>query len=799
MRSRFLAALVATSPAAFAAESAAPAADPRLTAPIFQTLRETAGRTGRRPLPRPKPGNLLANPGLERLDPAGRPAEWQVVGAGKAVNSGVHSGRRAWLLRNPAWPRSDGRLLQEVRGVPGGGTYRAAVFVRAPAGSHTLNLKFEVYGPGNKYLGGFRSEHFTVSAESGWVRIAYTHKLPPAPKLRISVLYRLWDSGPVLLDDAAFEAVPRPPLYLPADSPGRFLARNARLLAWTAPLPERIRAHRPVNAAAAQTWPRGEWTLHLAGGETGILPLFLTAARGGLDSIAIDILAPAAARRAYRTRLSTVEPFQYLGDLYYDVLVPYAPFSLEPGASKMIWLSLTMPPGPARKALHGSLEIRAPGTRPLRIPFAAIPFRFDLPHTPFLPFCVGIPRPGRRVSAAQRRQWLIDIARHRLSIRFLAAPELRFDGDRPIFDFRRFDRELAFAAGLGMGLFQLPFAYVALGHGRKYSQRFGPIDEHRISPQFRRRFVSALRQLARHLEQKNALNLFNHNLFDEPYPRHYPQVRELARLLKHADPHYRPSIYGGGRAAVDGPLAGIIEEPIGAGTDPVARRILRRRGDLVSVYNPLQSFDITRRPELARGLAWWAFRCRIDRMYQWCICPRGMKAYDYGSAWVFLNPPRNAFLSTVRFEMLREGLEDYDYLTLFARAVDRVAAQLKITGVHGRAVADGFAAQVSGFQYLRQSTDPRRYLALRRFLGEAIERLPTPPRVLFQLLPARPGRPVRIRVWAAPGTRTWAPPRPGIRGSGVLDVPVKIPGIVELRAAAGGRTKRFRIPVYAPE
>ncbi len=769
--------------------------------PIFETLRDY-DPGGRVTVDYSRVGeNRFANAGIEQIGGDGAPAAWKTVGAATVITQPVRAGRRALRLENPAWPKTDGRLIQKVDHVQGGGSYRAAIYMRSPAGARNVNIKFEVSMGTGKYLGGFRSEHFTVSDSAGWVRIEYTHKLPARPDLSVTVLFRLWGPGPLLLDDASFELVSQEPLHLPSGAAGQRLAQASGLLAWTAPLPTRITAQHAVDLDKANAWPTGELRLRLAGNETGILPLFLTAAGTDFAEISVEVEtgAPKAAMRAHDLKLFTVEPFQYLGDLYYDVLVPARPFALPSGTSKMVWLSVYMPPGAGRRPVKGDLVLRSGGGEVLRVPFRVDVFGFDLPHEPSLPFSVGIPRPGRRVRAAERRQWLRDIARHRLSIRHLAAPRLRFDGDTPVIDFSAFDADLAFAADLGMGLFQLPFSYVAWGHGSRYVQVFGPIDAERISDRFRRRFVNAMRALAEHLERKGVLDRFNHNLFDEPYPKHYAQVRELAGLLKQANPRYRPSVYGVGRAAADGELAGCIEEPIGAGWDPTTRELLRRRGALVTVYNPLQTFDITRRPELVRGFAWWAFRCRIDRVYQWCIGPpaQSMRAHDYGSAWVFENPGHDAFLSTVRFEMLREGLEDHDYLTLFQRALEGVARKLKVKDVDSREIADRFAAQLSGRQIMKQCTEPAKYERLRAFLGSAIEWLRTPPLALFRVRPGKTPAAVRLELWAARDTRMQLGVEPGavVSGSGSVEVLPDPTGMVDLVVVKGHDTKRLRLPV----
>ncbi len=768
--------------------------------PIFETLRDY-DPAGRIPVDSNRVGqNRFANADLEHTGQDGNLAVWQTVGSATVTAKEARSGKHALRLENPTWPKADGRLLQHIAPVQGGASYRAAIHMRSPKGSRNVNIKLEVYTSEGEYLGGFRSEHFTISDSQGWVRVAYTHKLPPVPELRVTVLFRLWDPGPVLLDDASFGLVPRQPLHLSPAARGERLAQTPGLLAWTAPLPTRIGAHRAVDPAAARTWPAGRLRLRLAGNETGILPIFLSAGASDLEEVSLRIeTGEAGPAEAYDLKLFTVEPFQYLGDLYYDVLVPAKPFALPSGSSKMVWLSVYMPPAAGRRALEGSLLVHRKGASVMRIPFAVHAFGFDLPREPSLPFSVGIPRPGRRVRPSERRQWLRDIARHRLSIRHLAAPKLRFRGDTPVADFTAFDAELDWAGRLGMHLFQLPWAYVATGHGAKYSQRYGPIDEASISDEFRRKFVNAMRVLGGHLEQKGVLNRFNHNLYDEPYPKHYAQLRELAALLKQANPRYRPSVYGVGRAAADGELAGIVEEPIGAAWDPEVRTILRRQGAIVTVYNPFQVFDVTRRPELTRGFAWWAWRCGMERIYHWCICPnrKSVHSQDYGNSWVFEHPGQDAFLSTVRFEMLREGLEDYDYLALFRRALDEAAEALGETNVDSAEIVDFFAAQLSERQIMKHCIDPARYERMRTFLGTAIEELPKPPRVFFRVRPGRNSGRFRLNLWAETGAtiRVGSGTQRVLSDADSVEIAPDPTGMIDLVIAKDEHTKRLRLPV----
>jgi anaerobic selenocysteine-containing dehydrogenase len=197
---------------------------------------------------------------------------------------------------------------------------------------------------------------------------------------------------------------------------------------------------------------------------------------------------------------------------------------------------------------------------------------------------------------------------------------------------------------------------------------------------------------------------------------------------------------------------------------------------------------------LVRGFGWWAFRCRLDRAYHWCISPASPSSSDYGNAWVFLVPGKDAFLPTVRFEMLREGLEDHDYLTFFQQALEQSARDLHVDNCGARDTADFFAARLSDTQIMRQAVDPAVYERTRLFLGHAIEWLKQPPRACFQARPG-PGGVAIFTFRAAPGVRLTVDSRP-LRGSrpGLTITPDRRAAIT-LTAADDARAKTLRIPL----
>ena len=770
------------------------------TPPIFETLKGYDPSKTVKVDPSRFDVNVLRNGGFESGDQT-----WKLFGEGQVVTDVVRSGRKAYRLRNPRWPNRDARVGC-TRAVPGGGAYEAAIYVKCPKGSQKVNIKFELFDPNGGYLGGHRSEFFDISDKEGWVRVAYPHKLPALRTVRVNILYRLWNPGPIYLDDATLKLVRQKPLYIAPSDGGVRLAQSPKLTAWTAPFPSRIRADVAVASVRRLPLSARPMSIRLAGNEAGTLPVFLSAA-DALDSVEVKVSGLARGGLGEGDfSLFTVEPLQYFGELYHDVLVPVKPFGLRKGESKMIWVNVHMSPGDGRRSAAGRLVVAARNAAPISVPFEVRAYGFDLPRSPSLPFTVGVPRVSPRPATDRIRQWQRDIARRRMSVRAVARPPLRFEGDKAVLDFAPMDRDVERLTGMGMNLFQLPYAYVVGGHETRFRQTFGPFGLNKISDEFRGKFVSAMRRLGEHLEKRGWLDKFNHNLWDEPYPKHYAQLKELAVLMKKAHRGYRPSSFVTAES-IKGDLAGVIEEAISHadGLNPEIITLQKKRGNIVSVYNPYQVLAVTRRPGSVRGFMWWAYRVGVDRIYHWCIGPwrqsRGrttMHRADYGHCWAFQNPGGKSFLSTVRFEMVREGLEDHDYLALLEDRMRAVRNRLKAHDFDPRETAALFAGLIAGLKPLDCSTDPRDYARMRGFLAEAITWVERGPLALFRASTTPDAKQITVETWAEPGATvtvngTRVAATGGVRGS-VTTAPDPR-GAVRIAVEKGGRVKRLSVPV----
>jgi hypothetical protein len=211
-----------------------------------------------------------------------------------------------------------------------------------------------------------------------------------------------------------------------------------------------------------------------------------------------------------------------------------------------------------------------------------------------------------------------------------------------------------------------------------------------LNPAFERPFRAYFRQVCDALRQeglflKPTVRFFDEPILDDPATRN--GLRTLSKLVLDIDPEVTVSI-----AASDPhpELTDVIRLWV-IHTDAWYRFLphieaARRAGCEVHVYNNGVNFPEQRRLRV-RLWPWLLWKYRVDGTFSWwgTVCWRG----DMGNPWtagggefsgVLLYPPRSPDehgpIESVRWELYREGLEDYEYLAV----ADRLAAQLEAAG-----------------------------------------------------------------------------------------------------------------------
>jgi hypothetical protein len=379
--------------------------------------------------------------------------------------------------------------------------------------------------------------------------------------------------------------------------------------------------------------------------------------------------------------------------------------------NRVYWITVYVPSDVPAAEYRGSI-ILGSGAERHELRYKLGVWDFTLPRKMSFNLSMGVPRNGPAYSRLFTDK---DFFEHRVSLRELGADlKLSFsEADEPIINWTDFDRRAAhIIEELGMTGFQVPHAYVVGGHGDVARNRRPGLKEGEYAgmlsfggylgvpycpddPQFakyynasrggpdgmdetfRNRFRNYLSAFARHTKMKGWFNDFGLSLFDEPLPRSYGQLRSLARLAKQADVDYKPTAPG---ASPNPGLVGYFQKWSGY-FRPNQRdfnvELLRERQDFGEPFrsgNPWNDWMINRTPLYVRGYLWWAWVERIDGAGSWTIAdwqwvdpnPDAINTNEQFWSYMVYPPEKgeDRYHASVRWEMTREGQEDYEYFRI---------------------------------------------------------------------------------------------------------------------------------------
>lgn len=413
-------------------------------------------------------------------------------------------------------------------------------------------------------------------------------------------------------------------------------------------------------------------------------------------------------------------------DLWPDALPPLAkPIDVAAGDNQPLWVLVYVPKDAKAGDYAGTVELKAQGWS-TQVPIKLHVWDFTLPDRNHLETAFGLSpelifRYHQAKTDADRRK-LLDLyfqsfAEHRISpydptpldrFRVKFVPEAK--APRAELDFSAFDAAMTRAVeqyhftgfrldlpGMGGGTF----------HSRVEPsiQRFGE-----NTPEYQALFSSCVKQIEEHLRQKGWLGMEYVYWFDEPDPKDYAFVRRGMERIK----KYAPGIRRMLTEEPAGELAGAVNVwcPISNNYDHDAAEKRRAQGERFWWYvctgpkapyctlfidHPATELRVwhwqTWQRKIVGTLVWesnyWtseaAFPDKPQNPYEDPMgyvsgysTPKGTKAYWGNGDGRFIYPPEAAAVpglsgpepviappvSSIRWEMLREGVEDYEYLYL---------------------------------------------------------------------------------------------------------------------------------------
>jgi hypothetical protein len=333
-----------------------------------------------------------------------------------------------------------------------------------------------------------------------------------------------------------------------------------------------------------------------------------------------------------------------------------------------------------------------------------------------------------------------NFSEHRISLQRpmdYADPEVKIADGRVSVDFTRFDQSLARWLP-EMTAFSLPRAFMAVVGEIK------PGD-----PRYDGTMVEILKIVAAHLRAKGWLEKGYNYIFDEPKEKHFAGIVEEARLWREADPELKILL----TKEPEKPLFGSVDIwcPVIDAYNTRACHDRQARGETVWWYvcnvpiHPYPNYFIDYPALDARVLHWMSWKYGVTGLLYWSVTWQsdpynhpmdvsddGKRTYPNGdgnllypatggvsSEEPIIAPP----FDSIRWEMIREGMEDYDYFWMLSDSIKRAEA----SGGKAREVKAGKAA-LAGVSSLVCSTvdyekDPSRYYGVRRKVAEALEQL----------------------------------------------------------------------------
>jgi len=468
---------------------------------------------------------------------------------------------------------------------------------------------------------------------------------------------------------------------------------------------------------------------------------------------------------------------------YPDPLPPLpSPLALSAGKNQPLWLTFHVARDAKPGDYHGELKLTT-SLGEVRVPLQVHVYDFALPEETHLKSALGLGSDTinryqglehARDKAAAFDKYLANFAEHRISpysFYDYAPIDIRFVGEgtnkHAQVDFSQFDRAAArWLDDAHFNLFQLPLR--GMGGGTFYSRSLGELEGFQEgTPEFARLFQDYLSQIEAHLGQRGWLPKAFIYWFDEPAPKDFEFVVEGMKRLKAAAPGIKRML----TVEPEPPLVGNVDIWCGLTPKwtPELVRERRQAGEEVWWYiccgpqAPYVTEFVDHPGTELRLWPWQSWQYGVHAILIWATTywtsPAAFPPPKLQDPWTdpmsytsgygekpgqigywgngdgrFLYPPRrdpaagdlpclDGPVNSVRWENLRDGMEDYEYFWLLQGAMQRELVWHGETELYKQArelvkVPPEVSQDLTHF-----TTDPRVMLVYRDKVGRMIERL----------------------------------------------------------------------------
>ena len=423
------------------------------------------------------------------------------------------------------------------------------------------------------------------------------------------------------------------------------------------------------------------------------------------------------------------------------------PLNLPAGETHSLWISIYIPEDATPGLYHGSIEVKAGEGKLverkllLQVVRARVPKERSLKVTNWFTLNDKVTQQFYGVSAYSDEWWLLlqNVAQvlgdHRQNMVLTPLLELiqgRSEGGSIQYDFSRFDRWVTIFRNAGIPIIEGSHllgragGYHAAMAVETLQMKDGKVEKVSLPPEdprvdsFVQGFLSALDQ---HLAQNNWKDVYLQHVLDEPHGNEPPQYERIARLVH----RYLPGI-----KTIDAVDAAHITDEVKRNCDiwvPILGRfdqqmdtIQNRIQDGKEVWfytclfpngkymNRLMDYPLLK----VELLHWLNFRYGLTGFLHWGLnhwTPDPIKATQpiinenttllpAGDAFlVYPDRKRKSIQSSIRFEIMREGIEDYELLSKLKTENPALAAQIVREAVDS---TSSYVREVTTFRRIRK-------------------------------------------------------------------------------------------------
>jgi len=624
-----------------------------------------------------------------------------------------HSGKASALLWSVT-PKPKGQPpIQWNRygiNVKGGSVLRVSFYVKTE-GVSAAGVGCHFYGDARRHLG-FIPIRGPGRADD-WIHVSRNVNVPPDAKTMGLALYGN-DSGKTWYDDVS--VVPD----------AEAMARRAAVSARFEVLGTGDGSFHVVPAHALQKIPRREPVfcgsiiedveLHAARDETEAFQLVVIPHGQALDNVQVELTSlrgPGGELDIQWNRVGYVKtappsyPVDYVG-WWPDPLLPPGPFDVAADHRQPLWFRIDVPPDAAPGPYTGEVTIRhRQETKPVRVTLHVRDFRLPRPGklaTAFGLYASALVRgydtekPYQTAMPVETyRRWCVFLAQRRLTPKNVARDYIRVTQDETQWkvDLSTLEQTVtSFAsdryAPYSFCLDRLPVARTLWNDGPKPDPATWVERTTAIAAEWKRQNLP------------RAVYIYGP---DEPRSTDYPFLRDLYARLREAVPEFPIMQTIGDPNPQE--LVGLVDIwcPLTARVDTEFYRNRLQAGDTLWTYvccspkPPFANFFVDQPAIDHRVLFWQARKLGATGVLYWCVCwwpglpapatgeecfpdtPIDLadagtyKSFECNGDGLLVYPgPDWTPYSSIRLEVIRDGVEDYEYLALLSDLVAKVKA-----------------------------------------------------------------------------------------------------------------------------